>query len=120
MFKEVGDVGLTFDEEDDDLEVNCLRKRWSSSRSHNKDCQDRVKSSRKKPKSSKNARSIVNDAYKKEMIACLNIDRWFYDARIPFNACKYDSFGPMVDAIGTKQTKFHVSNVQSIKNFKKT
>lgn len=38
MFKEVGDVGLTFDEEDDDLEVNCLRKRWSSSRSHNKDC----------------------------------------------------------------------------------
>lgn len=103
--QEVEDVELTFDEEeDDDLEVNNPRKRLSSNQSHQKDCLELVKSSRKKPKlkSQINAQSTVNDACKKEMRehAYICIARWFYDAGIPLNACNYDSFGPMIEAIG--------------------
>lgn len=103
--QEVDEVELTFDEEeDDDLEFSNPRKRWSSSQSRTEDCLESVKSSRKKqrPKSPINAQSAVNDAYKKEMRehACLSIARWFYDAGIPLNACNYDSFGLMIEAIG--------------------
>lgn len=44
----------------------------------------------------------ANDPYKKELRdrAVTKFARWMYDASIAFNAVKYKSFGPAVEAIG--------------------
>ena len=50
----------------------------------------------------KQTRIDENDPYRKELRerACLRFARWMYDVGIPFNAVNYDSFGPMIEAIG--------------------
>ncbi|RWR90850.1 hypothetical protein CKAN_01997200 [Cinnamomum micranthum f. kanehirae] len=50
----------------------------------------------------KQTRIDENDSYRKELRkrACLRFARWMYDVGIPFNAVNYDSFGPMIEAIG--------------------
>ena len=44
----------------------------------------------------------INTAAKKELRdrACQQAARWFYDAGIPFNAAKYESFVAIIEAIG--------------------
>ena len=53
-------------------------------------------------RSGKMTQTTMNDAYKKEARerACSLISRWMYDVVIPFNAVKYPSFQPMIEAIG--------------------
>ncbi|RWR88532.1 hypothetical protein CKAN_01754700 [Cinnamomum micranthum f. kanehirae] len=50
----------------------------------------------------KQTRIDENDPYRKELRerACQRFARWIYDARLPSNAINYDSFGPMIEAIG--------------------
>jgi hypothetical protein len=44
----------------------------------------------------------ANDPYKKELRdrALVRFTRWMYDAGISFNALNYESFGPVIEAIG--------------------
>ncbi|XP_028110596.1 uncharacterized protein LOC114309095 [Camellia sinensis] len=63
-----------------------------------------------------------NDPYKKELRdrAVIRITMWMYDAGIAFNAVSYDSFGPMVEAIGQydpgmKPPSFHEVRVPYLK-----
>ena len=50
----------------------------------------------------KGTQSTMNEAYYKKMREQIiqRITRWFYDARASLNACTYDSFAPMIEAIG--------------------
>ncbi|RWR88536.1 hypothetical protein CKAN_01755500 [Cinnamomum micranthum f. kanehirae] len=50
----------------------------------------------------KQTRIDENDPYRKELRerACQRFARWIYDARLPSTAINYDSFGPMIEAIG--------------------
>ena len=45
---------------------------------------------------------MMSEAYKKEKReqTIQRISRWFYDVGVPINACTYDSFAPMIEAIG--------------------
>lgn len=74
----------------------------------------------------KGKRKIVdafkNEAAKKEMRerACRQITRWMYDAAIPFNAVKHDSFHAMIEAIGQygpgmKPPTYHEARVTFLK-----
>ena len=64
----------------------------------------------------------ANDPYKKEMRAraLQRFARWMYDAGIPFNAVNYESFGPMIEAIGQygpsmKPPTYHEVRVTQLK-----
>ncbi|GMP25163.1 hypothetical protein CsSME_00002160 [Camellia sinensis var. sinensis] len=64
----------------------------------------------------------ANDPYKKEMRAraVQRFARWMYDAGIPFNAVNYESFGPMIEAIGQygpdmKPPTYHEMRVTQLK-----
>ncbi|XP_028084973.1 uncharacterized protein LOC114286086 [Camellia sinensis] len=63
-----------------------------------------------------------NDPYNEKLIdrAMMRITRWIYDASIAFNAVSYDSFGPMVEAVGQygpsmKPPSFHEVQVPYLK-----
>ncbi|XP_028095639.1 uncharacterized protein LOC114295567 [Camellia sinensis] len=63
-----------------------------------------------------------NDPYRKELMqrAYVRIARWMYDSGIPFNAVNYDSFGPMIEAIGQfgpdlKPPTYHMIRVPYLK-----
>ncbi|XP_028117521.1 uncharacterized protein LOC114315151 [Camellia sinensis] len=63
-----------------------------------------------------------NDPYKKELMewAYVRIAIWMYDIGIPFNAVNYDSFGPMIQAIGQfgpglKPPTYHMRRVPYLK-----
>ncbi|GFY88770.1 MIF4G domain-containing protein [Actinidia rufa] len=82
---------------------------WASSRPREKgpidsyftpDPEEVVQSKKGKQKSIVDA--LRNDAHKKELRdrTCRHIAAWMYDAGIPFNAVKYDSFKVMTEAIG--------------------
>lgn len=53
-------------------------------------------------KLSKGKQQTINEVCHKELRdkACRDVARWFYDAGIPFNAAKYESFKVAVEAIG--------------------
>ncbi|GMP99210.1 hypothetical protein CsSME_00046772 [Camellia sinensis var. sinensis] len=64
----------------------------------------------------------ANDPYKKEMRAraLQRFARWMYDAGIPFNVVNYESFGPMIEAIGQygpgmKPPTYHEVRVTQLK-----
>ncbi|XP_028125745.1 uncharacterized protein LOC114322598 [Camellia sinensis] len=64
----------------------------------------------------------ANDPYKKEMRAraVQRFAKWMYDAGIPFNAVNYESFGPMIEAIGQygpgmKLSTYHEVRVTQLK-----
>ena len=103
-------------DEEDDQEVRGRRvasksnlSSWASSRPREKgpidsyftpDPEEVVQSKKGKQKSIVDA--LRNDAHKKELRdrTCRHIAAWMYDAGIPFNAVKYDSFKVMIEAIG--------------------
>ncbi|XP_059659240.1 uncharacterized protein LOC132306061 [Cornus florida] len=53
-------------------------------------------------KNDKGKQTTIDSACKKELRnrACQRFARWMYDAEISFNALNYDSFAPVVEAIG--------------------
>ena len=70
----------------------------------------------------KNTQTTINNAYKKEAKerADILVCRWIYDVVIPFNAVKYASFQPMLEAIGQyvvgyKGPSFHDVRVTNLK-----
>ncbi|XP_059670904.1 uncharacterized protein LOC132316448 [Cornus florida] len=73
-------------------------------------------------KNDKSKQTTIDNACKKELRnrACQRFARWMYDAGISFNALNYDSFAPVVEAIGQhspgmKPSSYHEVRVPLLK-----
>ncbi|GMP48782.1 hypothetical protein CsSME_00016021 [Camellia sinensis var. sinensis] len=144
MLPDFDDMDMEDEDEDDDvveINVNQHRKLTSSSQGSSKSKSKSKMPKRKGPMDvyfTPNPESVVknrrdqakgkqtkidaNDPYKKEMRAraLQRFARWMYDAGIPFNAVNYESFGPMIEAIGQygpgmKPPTYHEVRVTQLK-----
>ncbi|XP_028101977.1 uncharacterized protein LOC114301249 [Camellia sinensis] len=144
MLPDFNDMDMEDEDEDDDvieINVNQHRKLTSSSQGSSKSKSKSKTPKRKGPMDvyfTPNPESVVknrkdqakgkqtkidaNDPYKKEMRAraLQRFARWMYDAGIPFNAVNYESFGPMIEAIGQygpgmKPPTYHEVRVTQLK-----
>ncbi|GMP89072.1 hypothetical protein CsSME_00040794 [Camellia sinensis var. sinensis] len=138
------DMDMEDEDEDDDvveINVNQHRKLTSSSQGSSKSKSKSKMPKRKGPMDvyfTSNPESVVknrrdqakgkqtkidtNDPYRKEMRAraVQRFVRWMYDAGIPFNAVNYESFRPMIEAIGQyspgmKPPTYHEVRVTQLK-----
>lgn len=113
------DIDDEDEDEDDVQEIDQRGKRVSSSKGSSKSVQSKLKKPRQKGpmdayftpdpemivkgrKNEKGKQTTINDHYKKEARekACQYFARWMYEAGLPFNAVKYDSFKVAIEAIG--------------------
>ncbi|XP_028082295.1 uncharacterized protein LOC114283626 [Camellia sinensis] len=142
MLPDFDDMDMEDEDEDDDvveINVNQRRKLTRSSQGSSK---SKSKMSKRKgpmdvyftpnPESvmknqrdqakGKQTKIDANDPYKKDMRAqaVQRFARWMYDAGIPVNAVNYESFGPMIEAIGQygpgmKPPTYHEMRVTQLK-----